>query len=581
MKRFSFVVASLIFAGSLLSAAKIYPLDRAEMLENARFDIKVEFDKKIEQKDAVVTINGKSLETMIDGDIEWIADEDGMGSTIWLRDARLPRGHYTVTAYGDGKTESVGWEIYDTPRAETKNLILIVGDGLTMAHRTAARLMSKGMSEGKADGRLNMDELSNAAFVGTSAQNSIATDSANTMSAYMTGQKTAVNAMGVFTSRSKDDLNHPKQTTLGELIKFNTKKSLGIISDAELEDATPAAVVAHTRRRAMKANIVEQMFNVGPDVILGGGSAYFLPQSTPGSKRKDNQNFVEKFKNEGYKVVTTAKELQENYKDAKKLLGLFHLGNMDTVVDRKLVKNNVTSKFPDQPDLTDMTRAALEVLSKNEDGFVLMVESAHIDKASHPLDWERAVMSTIMMDQVLGIARDFQKQNPDTLIVMVGDHTHAMSVVGTIDDRKEGKDMREKVGVYEDAGFLEYEDKNFDGYPDKLDIDKRLYVTFGSYPDHYQTYRPKLDRIFTPAIQNENKEYIANEEYKNIPGAIFVEGNLPRAESQGVHAVDDMVLQADGPGADKFSGYMDNTEVFRHIVKALGIAVDPVTEVKK
>ena len=67
---------------------------------------------------------------------------------------------------------------------------------MSVAHRTGARLMSKGMTEGKANGRLNMDELDRMAFIGTSSTNAVATDSANTMSAYMTGHKTAVNALG-------------------------------------------------------------------------------------------------------------------------------------------------------------------------------------------------------------------------------------------------------------------------------------------------------------------------------------------------------------------------------------------------
>ena len=86
----------------------------------------------------------------------------------------------------------------------------------------------------------------------------------------MTGHKSAINALGVYVSRSKDNLNHPKQETLGELIKRKTNKSLGIVSDAELEDATPAAVVSHTRRRADKDKIAGMLYEVKPDVLLGG-----------------------------------------------------------------------------------------------------------------------------------------------------------------------------------------------------------------------------------------------------------------------------------------------------------------------
>jgi alkaline phosphatase len=387
----------------------------------------------------------------------------------------------------------------------------------------------------------------------------------------MTGHKSAVNALGVYVSRAKNSLNHPKQETLGELIRKTSSKSIGVVSDAEIEDATPAAVVSHTRRRSDKSEIVGMFYDVKPDVLLGGGSAYFLPKSTPGSKRKDDVNYIEKFQNDGFTFVTDAFELKEKSKNAKKLLGLFHMGNMDGSLDRRILKNEVTKNFPNQPDLTEMTAAALEVLSKNKEGFFLMVEAALIDKATHPLDWDRAFYDTIMLDKSVAVAKEFMKKNPDTLIIVIGDHTHGISIIGTIDDNKEGAEMREKVGVYAEAGFPNYKDENKDGYPDTPNVSKRLAVFINNFPDHYETFRPKLDAQFTPAIKNEKGEYVANEAYKNVKGAVFREGNLPRSQDTGVHSVDDMVVQAFGPGGEAIKGYMDNTEIFKVIVNALGI----------
>ena len=77
----------------------------------------------------------------------------------------------------------------------------------------------------------------------------------------------------------------------------------------KLKNATPASVVAHTRRRSDKADIVGMFYEVRPEVILGGGSAYFLPQGTPGSKRKDSTNYLELFQKDGYKFVSDRTEL--------------------------------------------------------------------------------------------------------------------------------------------------------------------------------------------------------------------------------------------------------------------------------
>ncbi|SQI38626.1 Alkaline phosphatase precursor [Leminorella richardii] len=578
MKARWFVPAALAVAPLLLpmsaSALTVYPIDRATMLTGGKFDFKVEFDSQVKPEQIHIRINGKDYRDVWKQDGEFIANEDGLNaSSLVIKNVSLPiAGDYRIDVSAGDDKGVVSWNVYQTPSTrQAKNVILFIGDGLSVAHRTGARVLSKGITEGKANGRLAIDDLTNMAFIGTSSTDSIAADSANTMSAYMTGHKSGVNALGVYVSRAKDSLNHPKQETLGELIKRTSKMSLGIVSDAELEDATPAAVVSHTRRRADKAEIVKMFYDVKPDVLLGGGSAYFLPSSTPGSKRKDDVNYVERFKQDGYQLVTDAESLKKQGPSADKLLGLFHTGNMDDVLDRRFLKNDVTKKFPNQPDLTDMTQTALDVLSKNEEGFFLMVESALIDKASHPLDWERAIYNTIMLDQSVEIAKKFAEKHPDTLIIVTGDHTHGISIIGTVDDDKPGTDMREKVGVYETAGYPNYEDKNGDGYPDKVDVSRRLAVFFNNYPDHYETFRPKLDGRFVPAIQNEKGEYIANAAYKDIPGAVLRVGNLPRSADTGVHSVDDMIVQAAGPGAERIKGYMDNTELFRVIVDSLSL----------
>jgi alkaline phosphatase len=560
-----------LYAG--LNASTIYPIDKAQMLKEGRFDFKVEFDKQLKNSDFKVFINGRDYKEIFKKQGEFIENEDNLNaSSLMLKDVFISQeGDYKVQVVVDGKTDEVNWHIYAPAlKPKAKNVILFIGDGLSVAHRTGARILSKGISEGKANGYLNTDDFPYMAFIGTSGTDSIATDSANSMSAYMTGHKSGVNAMGVYVSRAKDSLNHPKQETLGELIRRTSDKSFGIVSDAELEDATPAAVVSHTRRRTDKNEIVSMFYNVKPDVLLGGGSAYFLPKSTIGSKRKDEINYIEKFKQDGYTLATDAASLKEVKSKANKLLGLFHLGNMDGVLDRKILKNDVTKKFPNQPDLTEMTSAALEVLSKNKNGFFLMVEGALIDKASHPLDWDRALYDTIMFDKCVGIAKEFVKTHPDTLIIVTGDHTHGVSIIGTIDDDKKG-DMREKVGVYAEAGFPNYQDADKDGYPDTPDVSKRLAVFANNFPDYYETFRPKLDAQFVPAIQNEKGEYIANEAYKNVSGAVFREGNIPRNTDTGVHSVDDMIVQAFGPGGETIKGYMDNTQLFRVIVDAMAL----------
>ncbi|MDF3854184.1 alkaline phosphatase [Paracoccus sp. P2] len=580
MRNLLAMLAATTFLTGAAQAATIYPLDRATILVNSPFDFKIELDEVHPEGDVAVTVNGKPYAEIFGKPAEFVAEEKGdddaaLGSALILRDLALAEpGRYTVEVKAGEESKSVTWEVYstaETPKA--KNVIFILGDGLSVAHRTAARIMSKGMTEGKANGRLAMDDLDHMAFIGTSSTHSIATDSANTMSAYMTGHKSRVNALGVYADRTPDSLDDPRVETIAEALRRTTNKAIGVVSTSELQDATPAAVVAHTRKRADKAEIVGMFHDIQPEVILGGGSAYFLKADIPGSKRKDDKDYIQLFKDAGYALATSRDELAAAAgSNAGKLLGLFHTGNMDTWLDRNQLKKGTVDKFPDQPGLVEMTQSALAQLSKNPDGFFLMVEGASIDKMSHPMDWDRAVVETIELDQVVALAREFAEANPDTLIVVTGDHTHGVSLIGTIDDNRPGDQMRQKVGVYDEAGFPDYADADGDGYPDSVDVARRFAIFASNYPDHYETWGPKLDGPFQPAVQNENGEYVANDAYKDLPGAVFREGNLPKDNDTAVHAVDDIVLQAAGPGAEAFKGYMEQSDVYKILadVFALG-----------
>ena len=565
---------TLIFPFALANASAVYPIDNASILSGSKFDIKIEFDNVVSQDELTVEINGLQASKFVTVKPEFIVNENGKGSSLIYRDVQiLKAGNYQIIARTPKEKMQVTWDVYSSGPRRVKNVILFIGDGMTIANRTAARVLSKGIFEGKYQGKLAFDDMPNTALIGTSGSDSLITDSANSMSAYTTGHKTAVNAMGVYVSRANDNLSHPKVETIAELIKRNTKMSVGIVSDAELEDATPGAMVSHTRRRSDKQYIADQLLSSGAEVILGGGSAYFYPQSSKGSKRKDEKDLVQEFKRNGYELAFTKQELvavSEN-KATRRLFGVFHPDNMDGSLDRLYLKKNTVQQHPNQPDLTEMTKAAIDVLSRNQNGFFLMVEAALIDKFNHPLDWERAAFDTIMLSNSVQIAKDFAKTHPDTLIIVTPDHTHSGSISGVVHDEKPGP-LREKVGVYAEAGYPNYPKADTQGYPSQIDVSKRLAYFYGNYPDHFETLHPKLDGTFVPAIKGTDGKYIANPKYQQLQeDAIHIGGNLPSTQESGVHTADDALLNAMGPGSEKFKGFMDNTQVFKIMVESLGL----------
>jgi alkaline phosphatase len=569
-----------IFAVMTVSAhaQTIYPLNRAEILAGTKFDLKVEFPGAPEQGAVRVTINGQDAATATGKSPTFVQREDGgEHSAYWIREASITGpGRYTVEATAGDRKASVVWEVFDTNSGgKAKNVILFIGDGMSIAHRVAARVLSKGIVEGRYGGELAIDDMPNMALVSTSGTDAIVTDSANSMSAYTTGHKSCVNALGVYCALNKNSLDHPKVETISEFVKRTRGMSVGVVTNTEIEDATPAGMVAHTRRRADYNDIVKMFFQVQPDVIMGGGSPNFLAKSTPGSRRTDDDDYIKKFEGAGYKFVSTKTELLAA-SGSSKLLGLFNTSNIDGALDRFFLKKGTVDKFPDQPDLTDQVRAALDVLSKNDKGFVLMVESGRIDKYTHSIDWERAAYETIMLDNAVKLAKDFAGARNDTLVIVVADHSHPVSIVGTYDDSRPGQQLREKLGTYAEAGFPNYPAPNADGYPDKVDVSRRLAFVFGAYPDYCDLGHPYLDGENVPAVTGASpNSYVANEKYCNVPGNARRTGNLPAAANTGVHSADDVVLTAMGPGAEMFRGRIDNTRVFRIMTTALGLASRP------
>ena len=553
----------------------ILPINSAKFLAGARFDFRVEANH-VPAKPTIweVTIAGKTPEAFF-GTQGQITNTSDHSQEQTFRDVTLAEpGIYKVSAKvvaGEiTLTSTVEYEVVlakSLPR-QARNVILFIGDGMSLPFRTAARIVSRGMSEGKYRSMLEMDDMDHYAVVTTSGMESIATDSANSASAYATGHKSVVNAMGVYPDNTQGPNDDPRVETIAELVKRTRHMAVGLVTTTEIQDATPAAMFAHTRRRSEYLAIMDQYLNPSQsaDVIMGGGSASLLPQSTAGSRRKDNRDLFKEFETKGYQVVTTRTELRAT--SAPDKLGLFQLGNMNVYLDKAVLKKaDVLKQFTDQPMLWEMTERALDILEKNANGFFLMVEGGLIDKQAHPLDWPRAVWDTIELDKAVGVAKKWAMAHGDnTLIIVVADHAHGMSITGTYWEG-DGKKGREAVRVYGEAKFPDYQDTDGDGFPEQVDVSRSLAIHWANHPDYYENYKV-LEEPLAPTVK-EGEKWVANKQ--RAGDGELQTGNLPSSENNEVHTVEDVPLTASGPGAEQFHKTMDNTEVFFAIVNALGL----------
>lgn len=512
---------------------------------------------------------------------------------------------------------------------KAKNIIYFIGDGMGIAHRTAARIVAKGVAQGKAVAPLAMDTLSNTALVMTSSLNSIVTDSAPGAACYSTGNKSNNNQEGVFpddtSAGTYNKWDNPRVEHMGSYLARTQGKALGIVTTADVEDATPASFAAHAQDRGAGTGICDMFLdeaaaNHNLRVLMGGGRKWFIPFGTAGSGRvgsttssggdytlpadisagwgvpagavDSGRDLIADFQTAGFAYAPDATTLASVPSNTTKLLGLFHTGNMDIAMDKIAERRGgsavgTVSTFPDQPMLDEMTEKALQVLSNNAQGFVLMVEGASIDKQAHNMDTERWVLDTVEFDRAIQKAIDFSTTpaGADTLIIVTADHecaginiigastvtnaslaTRAAAggtdgIAGAIDGASGTSTDGQKqlrtgvVGTYDSAGFPQYAIQG-DGYPQTMDVDYKMLIGYAASGDRYEDWLTNA---------SPNVSGLA----RDTAGDFFIAGQASAGGvSTAVHTASDIPLSAGGRGASLFTGVMENVDVFFKVMQA-------------
>jgi alkaline phosphatase len=516
-------------------------------------------------------------------------------------------------ATASGNFEVVGVTVQGKP---VKNIIFLLGDGMGAAHRTAARIMAKGYAQGKAQGLLAMDTFPFTGMVMTAALDSIITDSAPGMANYVNGNKANGGQEGVWPDDTTDAFDNPRIEYLSEYLHRTQGKNLGIVSTADVFDATPAANAVHTSNRGNGTGIVDQYLDdrnlTGLTVLMGGGRKWFIAKNSAvgaanpantgnGSVRSSSNDYVlpgdiiagwgtaPGIKDPNRDLLTDFQSAGFSYASDKtsldgagvpdKLLGLFSYSNMNVAFDKINGRRGTTSivndyGFPDQPMLDEMADKAIKVLNKNNpNGFYLMIEGASIDKQAHLMDSDRWIEETIEFDRAVKVAQDFARLNPDTLVIVTADHEcSGAAIIGAslVSDAvlrakaATTADMRDSVvGNYEAAHFPKYV-MNSDGYPQTTDVDNKMLIGYGANADRYEAWvsnvQPTQDTQQPFIGQSPLNAYPANPNVRNASTGFLVTGQVPG--QQAVHTGTDIPLSAYGRGASLFTGVMDNTDVF-------------------
>ena len=628
------LVAFAAASGALAAPTiRLTPPSGARFLEGQRFDLRVE-GKGTGPFSATLAVDGVPLG--FSSGAQNTTTTDGITSPGFggfnVRGFFLPRrGHHTLRATftdatGTSAAES-DIEIVDVGGGggEIRNVIILLGDGMGIAHRTGARLVKFGVTNGQPNGYLAMDRLPGTGFVSTHSLNSIVTDSAPGMACYVTGNHSQNGQEGVYPANMTSPFYYPRVEYLSEYLHRLRGASLGIVTTADVEDATPAANAVHTGNRNAGQGIVDQYLDdrnvTGLRVLLGGGRRWFLPQDQFGSSRSGSndyaalpadlraawgaaaggtdpdRNLIGDFQAAGFQYVDSATELAAATA-APKLLGLFGYGNMNVALD-KIAKrrdpgaHGVVDDYhaPDQPMLDEMTKAALDVLAQGDQAFVLMVEGAHIDKQSHLMDADRVLGETIEFDNAVAVAAQFARRQRGTLVLVVADHEcSGFSLIGaltggvdhlkglpadnTVMDPAVQPERQKVVGVNDAAGFPRYEMAS-DGYPKTFDIDGKILVGYGANADRYEGWLSKPLPVIDSLLSNNIKAELAAAGYASLPSlraekdfGFFLRGQAV-GRDQAVHTASDIPISAYSRGRSwqAFVGVQTNTDVFFKIAR--------------
>lgn len=468
-----------------------------------------------------------------------------------------PEGETAAWWFRDGAAQAAA---RGAMGGRAKNVILFVGDGMSLPTVAAARILDGQRKGGPGEGNLlAWENFPATAFSRTYNTDRQTPDSAGTMSAMATGVKTRYGVISVGPQASRYDCNEglaAPMLTLWELAAASGMAT-GVVTTTRVTHATPAATFSHVADRGWENDaalakvpgtgactdiarqMVESPYGTGPDVLMGGGRGNFMParQHDPeyadkAGLRLDGRDLIAAWqaRHPGGHYAWNAAQLAAA-PETGPLLGLFEPSLLHYVHDRG-------KDVAGAPTLAEMTRAAIRRLQHDPDGYVLLVEGALIDYAHHEGNAYRALDETIALSEAVAAA-DAMTSADDTLVLVTADHSHTLSFVG---HPVRGNPILGKVSapgrdgatnMARDANGLPYTTLSYSNGPGHAVEDGR---------------RPDLTDVDT-----------ADPDY-------LQEATVPLSSES--HGGDDVGIWARGPGADAVRGSVEQNTIFHFMLQA-------------
>jgi len=448
--------------------------------------------------------------------------------------------------------------------ATPKNIVLFIGDGMSTPQRMTADEFAR--KTGRAE--LVLNRLPYQATTRTCSASSLVTDSAAAATAIACGEKTYNGAIGVNAATNRLE-------SAAEFARRQGRR-VGIVTTVTINHATPAGFYGHRKNRGMGYELGLDLIASGFDYFAGGGLSGHSDKKSSSYKG----DIYDLAKDAGYTFVRKDRAAFDALKP-----GCGKVWYVAT--DAELPFSIDTGDWEGVPTLAELTAKGLELL-ENEKGFFMMVEGGKIDYAGHANDAATNLRELLALDDAVRVAVDYQKKHPDTLVVVTGDHETGgmtMGFAGTGYSFFMDRLAYQKCSAAKVKNFIrKNQPKTFDDLRPFLEENFGLHFD-GDVEKDPMTFtkeeKEELDKAFEFDLKAARKGLKDDERYdamkiSRLPTTIksIFSHKCGIGWTSGSHTALPVLTTAGGPGAERFGGFLDNTDISRILKELLGAPCD-------
>lgn len=407
-----------------------------------------------------------------------------------------------------------------------KNIVIMVGDGMGPAYVSAYRYYQDNPNTQEIEQTVFDRLLVGNASTYPAPVSGYVTDSAAAATALATGVKTYNGAVSV-------DTDKRPVPTLMELAK-KRGMSTGVAVTSQINHATPAAFLSHNESRRNYEALAESYLNTDADVMLGGGQRYF------------SDKLIKQFEAKGYQVLKDAALLDGVTQP--KVMGLFADVQLPWAIDE-----------PEARRLSTMTAKALELLSQNEQGFVLLVEGSLIDWAGHNNDIATAMAEMHEFASAIEVVEQYVRQHQDTLLVVTADHNTGGLSIGTQGEYRWDSQVLRDIGAS----------------PSRIAAKALAQDEWHTGLSELLGFTPSAEEFNTLDSARMQGEKVLTSQLKKL-----IDQRSNTGWTTGGHTGVDVQVFATGPASPLFAGHQDNTDIANKLISLLPKMPKPKAEVK-